>query len=304
MIEFDRKQDKLIIVAPASGCKDAQGRMDNAASFERLQSTVNFFKENGFQCTYDDQIFAGDTLEYFASPKAERLRQLKNALEDPAVKIISAFRGGYGCSEIVFDCLDIVPSGPKILIGFSDITVLHFLFNQHYKFPSIHGAMYVQQKKMLEEIVSILEGNDTDFDLKPLNKMAKISSNITGKMFGGNLTLLCNMIGTKLHPVTKNKILFMEDVSERGYQVHRHLMHLHNAGLFEKVRGIIFGDFTNSDEYIEPTIKTFIDEYLVNIPAYRTTGIGHGEKNYPITIGGMGKITGRNLTVRSPFKLV
>ena len=217
MIKFDRKQDKLVIVAPASGSKDAQGKMDKAASFECLQSTVSFFKKNGFQCTYDDQIFAGDTLEYFASPKAERLRQLKNALEEPAVKIISAFRGGYGSSEIVFDCLDIVPSGPKIFIGFSDITVLHFIFNQHYKFPSIHGVMYVQQENMLEEVVSVLEGNDIEFDLKPLNKIAKISPNVTGRMFGGNLTLLCNMIGTKLHPVTKNKILFMEDVGERGY---------------------------------------------------------------------------------------
>ncbi len=304
MIKFNRKQDKLAIIAPASGCKDAQGRMDNAASFERLQSTVSFFEKNGFQCTYDDQIFSGDTLEYFASPKVERLRQLKNALEDPNVKIISAFRGGYGCSEIVFDCLDIVPSGPKILIGFSDITVLHFLFNQYYKFPSVHGAMYVQQKGMLEKVVSVLAGNDIDIDLKPLNKAAKISSSITGEMLGGNLTLLCNMIGTKLHPVTKDKILFMEDVSEKGYQVHRHLMHIHNARLFEKVQGIIFGDFINSDEHIEPTIKTFIDEYLANVPTYKTTGIGHGEKNHPITIGGVGKIVNKHLTVHSPFKLV
>lgn len=96
----------------------------------------------------------------------------------------------------------------------------------------------------------------------------------------------------------------MEDASERGYQMHRHLMHMHNAGFFEKVHDIIFRDFTKSDEYIETTIKTFIDECLVNIPAYRITGIGYGEKNYPITIGGIGEIDGGNLTVRSPFKLV
>lgn len=300
MIEFDKKQDRLAIIAPASGCKDEHGRMDKEKSFERLQATISFFEDYNFQCTYDKQILSGDKLEYFASSKAERIKQLKDAIEDPQVKIIFAFRGGYGCADIVFDCMDIVPSGPKILIGFSDITVLHLL-SQHYKFSSIHAVMDTQKKQMLEELISVLDGGDVEIKLQSLTK---VKSMIVGEMVGGNLTVLCSMIGTKLSPVTKDKILFIEDVGERGYQIHRHLLHMYRAGLFDEVKAIVFGEFTNSDQDLEPTITSFVEEYLSDIPVYRSNEIGHGDINKPITIGAQGKIIDDCLTIISPFKLI
>jgi muramoyltetrapeptide carboxypeptidase len=302
MIEFDKAKDKLAIIAPASGCRDSQGQMDKAQSFARLQETISFFKQNDFKCIYDEQIFAGDSLEYFAAPREERIKQLKAALEDPDVKIISAFRGGYGCLDIVFDCLDIIPSGPKILIGFSDITILHLLFNQHYKFPSIHGVMNAQNQKMLGEVISVIAGSDISIELKSISSAVK-GAKITGEMFGGNLAVLCSMIGTRLNPNTIDKILFLEDTGEKGYQIHRHLLHMYQAGLFNGVRGLVLGEFTESDQNIELSIKAFIDEYLPNIPVYKTNYIGHGQINHPIVIGAMGVIEDNRLTVSSPFKL-
>ena len=122
-------------------------------------------------------------------------------------------------------------------------------------------------------------------------------------MLGGNLTLICNMIGTALHPQLADKILFIEDVNEKGYHVHRHLMHMKNAKLLEAVKAVIFGDFTESDKYLLQSIESFVDEHLPTIPVYKTTGIGHGDKNYPVTIGGMAKITSNKLAVSSPFRL-
>ena len=83
MIEFDKKHDKLAIIAPASGCKDKHGYMDQAKSLQRLQTLISFFEQNDFQCSYNKKIFAGDELEYFAASKAERIEQLKTALQDP-----------------------------------------------------------------------------------------------------------------------------------------------------------------------------------------------------------------------------
>ena len=302
MIKFNRNADKVVIIAPAFACKDSEGNIDKKKSLLRLKSTIDLFETNGFYCSYNKKIFMGDILGYFAAPKEERQRQLIDAIRDPAVKIISAFRGGYGCSEIVFDCLDFKPSSPKILIGFSDITVLHFLFAQHYNFPSIHGIVSPDCAEMMPHLMSVLSGQDVSFNLHSINVSS--NDNISGETIGGNLTLICNMIGTKLHPNLKDKILFIEDISEKGYQVHRHLLHMKNAGLFESVKAVIFADFTESDAHIDQTIKTFSSVYLSNIPVYRTTGIGHSKINYPLAIGGRSKITGNKLVVSSPFELI
>lgn len=303
MITIDRKKDKVAILAPSSACRDEAGNFDLTASENRLQVAVSLFEEYGFSCTYDKKIFAGGSLAYFSTHKEERLRQLIAAIEDPKVKIISMFRGGYGAGEIVFDCLKIKPPCQKILIGYSDATALHFLFNQCYGFPSIHGVVSENHKHMISNVVSVLEGKLAKFTMQPWNELAQISSNISGQVIGGNLTLICNMIGTKLHPDTANKILFIEDVNERGYQIHRHLLHMSNAGLFKHVRAVILADFTESDKHLDASIKHFISNYLNLVPVFKTEGIGHGAINYPLALGEIGHINNLIFSVESPFEL-
>jgi muramoyltetrapeptide carboxypeptidase len=304
MIKFDKKQDKIAIIAPASAIRDRIGQMDKLMSFRRLNNTIRFFEDQNFICTYDEKIFAGDALEYFSAPKSERLRQLKNAIIDPAVKIILAFRGGYGSGELAFDCLDILPPCNKILIGFSDITALHFLFNQHYGFPSIHSVMDVKNIDMLQKTISVLSGSPINIALESINALSKKGNIIYGEMVGGNLTLICNMIGTKLHPETEDKILFMEDIGEQCYKVHRNLLHMYNSGLFHKARAVVFGKFELTDKEILPTIIEFTHSYLANIPTYMTNLIGHGNINYPVIIGGRAEIHNDNLAITSPFEIV
>lgn len=303
MIKFDKARDKVAIIAPASGVKDTHGNMDKALSFARLQDTINFFEHNGFECSYDDQIFSGNKLEYLASARSERIRQLKVALEDPSVKIIHAFRGGYGCLDMAFNCLDIKPAGPKILIGFSDITTLHLLFNQRFKFPSIHGVMSSQNPEMLSKVISVIGGKDIRIELQALTITAKAAI-ITGEMMGGNLTVLCSAIGTKLHPDTADKILFLEDVNEKDYQIHRHLVHMYEAGLFAQIKALVLGEFIEQNSDIDLTIAAFINDYLPHLPVYKTNSIGHGQINFPVIIGGVGAIEDNSLTISSPFKYI
>ena len=304
MIKFNKKSDKIAFIAPASGCNDKSGRLDLKKSLERLEKTIQLYEKNGFICVYDKAIFTQGKLGYFSAPKAERLKQLRNSILDPEVKIIASFRGGYGCTEIVFDCMDIEPTTPKTLIGFSDITALHFLFNQKYKLPTIHGAMGFNHSDMIEELVDVIGGKEVGFKLEAINNSSKNCGSIIGEMAGGNLALITNMIGTELHPDFKDKIVFIEDVNEKGYHIHRSLMHMKNAGLFTGARAIIFADFTNSDDHIEETFIEFSKEYIKDIPAFRTSGIGHGKINYPVVIGGKGEVLALKLKVASPFELV
>ncbi|MDG1436940.1 MAG: LD-carboxypeptidase [Rickettsiaceae bacterium] len=303
MIKIDKARDKVAIIAPASGVKNEQWKMDRALSFARLQDTINFFEQHDLQCVYDKEIFSVDVLQFFASSKEERIRQLKEALEDPSVKIIHAFRGGYGCLDMAFDCLEIEPSGPKILIGFSDITILHLLFNQCYNFQSIHGVMCPKEPEMLEEVIDVLGGKDVKIQLQPLRPQQQ-ESNTRGEMIGGNLAVLCSSIGTSLHPNTDGKILFLEDIHEKDYQIHRYLVQMYNAGLFKEVKALVFGEFVESGMGSGLAIESFVNEYLPNVPVYSTNSIGHGKINRPIIMGGSGEIDGDLLTVFSPFKYI
>lgn len=304
MIKFNKKTDKIAFIAPASGCSSKSGKLSIKKSQKRLLDTIKIYSNNGFNCVYDEAIFLKSRLGYFAAPREERLRQLKNAILNPKVKIIAAFRGGYGSTEIVFDCLDVKPTTSKILIGFSDITALHFLFNQKYKLPTIHGSMGVDHMHMIEEIIDVLDGKEMNFNLTAINGLAKFCNTLDGEIVGGNLSLICNMIGTKLHPDLDGKIVFVEDVNEKGYHVHRFLMHMKNAGLFKGIKAIIFGDFSNSDDHIQVTIQEFSNSHIKDIPAFTTTGIGHGKINYPVVIGGFGRIDKKILKIVSPFELV
>lgn len=305
MIKFDKKTDKIAFIAPASGCNNKFGKLDIEKSQERLRNTIKIYRDNGFNCIYDKTIFLKNELGYFAAPREERLKQLKNVILDPEVKIIAAFRGGYGSTEIVFDCLDTKPIIPKTLIGFSDITALHFLFNQKYKLPTIHGAMGVDHIGMIEEIIEVIGGKEMHFNLTNINDSAKsLNSVLSGEIIGGNLSLICNMIGTKLHPDFGGKIVFVEDVNEKGYHVHRFLMHMKNAGLFEGVKAMIFGDFSNSDNHVQETIQQFSSYHIKNTPTFVTSGIGHGKINYPVVIGASGSIDKKILKIVSPFELV
>ena len=304
MIKFDKKTDKIAFIAPASGCSSKSGNLSIEKSKKRLLDTIKLYNDNGFNCIYDESIFLKSKLGYFSAPREERLRQLKNAILDPEVKIIVAFRGGYGSTEIVFDCLDIEPTTPKTLIGFSDITALHFLFNQEYNLPTIHGAMSIDHVHMIEEIIDVLDGKEMNFNLNSINDSSKSYDKIDGEIVGGNLSLICNMIGTKLHPNLEGKIVFVEDVNEKGYHVHRFLMHMKNAGLFKGVKTMIFADFSNSDRHVQETIQEFSNSHIKDVPAFTTAGIGHGKINYPVVIGSLGIVDKKILKLASPFKMV
>ncbi|MFY9590346.1 LD-carboxypeptidase [Rickettsia endosymbiont of Halotydeus destructor] len=295
---FNKETDFISIIAPSSGCYDAE---------DKLEEARKILLEQGFKVLVDDKIFtkASDELPFFVAPKTERLRMFKEAMENPEVKIIWAFRGGYGCSEFVEDCFDIKMIENKILIGYSDITILHLLLNQHYNIPSIHGSVLTSllppNNQNIQEIINILKGKDSKIALTPINKTDE--NNIVGKISGGNLTVLTKMIGTKLHPQTDEKILILEDVNEKGYAIHRNLMQLKNAKIFDNVKAIIFGDFTNSDRNETISIEAFCHNHIPQLSTYHVLGIGHGQVNHPFIMNHEAVIKDNYLNFTSPFNV-
>lgn len=295
-LNFDKSKDCIAIIAPASKCADAN---------LWLLEIENLLKIHGFKYNIAEKIFEDSNLPFVAANKENRINGLKQALQDPKVKIILTFRGGYGCTEIMLDCMQFKLVGEKILVGFSDITALHILFNQSYSLPTIHGSALtnILNNNDFERVLGVLKGEDINLKLQQINNPHGQSS-ISGSVTGGNLTILCNLIGTPLAPQTDNKILILEDVNEKGYHVHRHLIHLKNAGLLQNLKALVFGDFTKSDQHLEIAINDFCFNHIQSTPTFRAQGIGHGEVNTPFILGSKATIEKNLFIQKSIFKLI
>ena len=146
----------------------------------------------------------------------------------------------------------------KLFIGFSDITALHAYFNKKWGWATIHGPVLNSMHKKeivrrdVEEIKKVVFGEVTELNfsnLKPLSKNKTLKNEtITGSLLGGNLAVFASLLGTPYFPDLKGKILFFEDVGERGYRVDRLLVQLEQAGVLKGVKAMVLGPFTQAED--------------------------------------------------------
>ena len=195
---------------------------------------------------------------FFAAPLEQQWEQFKAALYSDA-KVIWCLRGGYGSMRLLPLLEQLTPPRtPKLLIGFSDITSLHLFFNQKWNWPTLHGRTITQLDPAWEmslehqQLIDVLFGNiqQVEFpNLIPLNQAAKQNSSLKGRVVGGNLRMIQSSLGTPWQIKPKGKILFIEDVSERGYSVDRMLEQMCQAQLLDEgLSALVIGDFTDGLE--------------------------------------------------------
>ncbi|MFQ3307354.1 MAG: muramoyltetrapeptide carboxypeptidase [Candidatus Midichloriaceae bacterium] len=223
-----------------------------------------------------------------------RLQSLKGLLySNEENMIIWCTNGGYGSSKLI-EYLESQPKPDvkKVFVGYSDITALHLFFSQKWGWETIHGACLCESFKkeksernfldLFETILNDKDCLDMD-DLTPMNKAAKElpASFLKQNVYtGGNLAIIQTSIGTSWEIETHGKILILEDVGESGYKIDRMLYHLVNANKLNGVKGIIFGDFSKSDEFQSFVLGDFAKE-MCHIPVFQTNSMGHGVRNIP-----------------------
>lgn len=272
--------DRVKIIAPASRCSDQQ-----LANLQKLLISWDL------NCQFDSDIFGEDVL--CANTDQYRLQSLQQALEDPQVKGIICARGGYGSMRIIPGLNKLIkPNAIKLFLGMSDITALNLFFMQKWQWPILHASLSVD-KFSFESIASvknILFNADKamHFSLQPLNVLAQKNQHVQSTITGGNLCLVQTSIGTIWQMNAKNKIIFLEEIDERGYRVDRMLEQLHQAGLFKEAKAIIFGDFIQGDEangknLIVRVLQRFADN--CPLPVLKLIGIGHDYINFPLPMG-------------------
>ena len=269
------------IVAPAG-----PARLD-------AEKARQWFTSQGMQC----RLYPGvsQAQGYLAGPDRQRLDDLHAAFADPDIDAILCMRGGYGSMRLL-DQLDfeLIRRRPKPLIGYSDITALHIALNRHAGLITFHGAMLnadllgEKREPTVPSLFSQLRGElgEGDVLLHPAAyPLTCVEPGVaSGRLLGGNLSLLCATLGTPAEIDSLGCILFIEDVNEPLYRIDRLLTQLRLAGKLDGVRGVLVGDFAGiSVQAMVPLLKNIFGP--LGVPVLAGWRSGHCDPNLCLPLG-------------------
>jgi len=258
-----------------------------------LGNAVTVFQKKGYEVQLGDSVYLKDGP--FAGTPQQRANDINQMFSDPNIDAIFCARGGYGANRVLplLD-YDLIQSKPKIFMGYSDITAFLTSITQKTGLVTFHGPMLSTFKNKLvpynlDTLVNVLSGKENIRIVEPNELKPTIlkSGKAIGPLWGGNMCLLVNRLGTKNQLNTDGVILFIEDVDENLYAFDRMLFHMKEAGMFENIRGLIVGELTEIKDEIIPFGKTTNEIILdvcgdLNIPIVTNFPCGHG--NYQATL--------------------
>ncbi len=259
---------------------------------EKVQICIQTLEKWGYSVKLGTTV--GAKKDSFSGTDTERAADLQSMLDDTSVKAILCARGGYGASRIIGTMnFKHFNEQPKWVIGFSDITVLHAAILKQ-NCMSIHGPMAaafakgVEGEPYIQSLKQVLEGEKTKYKI-PAHSMNTLG-NAKAEMVGGNLCILAHLIGSKNAIDTSRKILFLEDVGEYHYNIDRLMIQCKNAGLFDKLAGLVIGGFTDLKDPASDFGATAYDIIKEHTSAYAYPicfdfPISHSLSNYAIKQG-------------------
>jgi muramoyltetrapeptide carboxypeptidase len=225
----------------------------------------------------------------FAGSDAERAKALTDLWDDPETGAIVCARGGYGSLRILpFLDLKAMAARPKIFAGFSDATALLIALSSQAGLVTFHGPVVTSLGPGTPEDAADLAAAFTcaaPVTLKAPRPVTLAPGRAEGKVLGGNLTTLCHLAGTPWQPDLDGCLLFLEDRGEAPYRIDRMLSHLRLAGVFNGVRGVALGSFTDCGrtEVLHPVLLDAFSK--TGIPVCAGFPAGHGTENRTLPLG-------------------
>jgi muramoyltetrapeptide carboxypeptidase len=274
------KGDTIGLVAPA-----------RKISKKELAPAVKIIESRGYNIAFGKHL--SDSHGQFAGSDASRIEDFSDMILNPEIKAILAVRGGYGSVRII-DSLPLValPTQPKWIAGYSDITVFHAHIN-NMNVQTLHGSMPINfatnTQEALDSFFDVLEGKlpKYTFENHPFNRRGKVR----GTLVGGNLSVLYSLLGSASFPKTEHPILFLEDLDEYLYHIDRMMIALKRTGFLSKLSGLVVGAMTDMHDNSVPFGKTAeeiireaVDEY--HFPVAFNFPAGHIPDNRALIMGG------------------
>lgn len=282
------KGDTIGLVAPA-------GPVNNKNNFT---AGIAILKKNGFHVKYNRHLL--NAKGYLAGSDQDRADEFNRLWSDPEIKALVAVRGGYGCMRIL-DLIDMeqIKNNPKILIGFSDLTILLAAIHKKTGLVTYHGPVVTTldsiDKESQTSFFNVLNGKTADM-ISHSEVTILQGGDTEGILMGGNLTTLVHMIGTPYELSWDNTILFIEDTGESPYRLDRLLTHLAFSGRLQKIKGLILGTFSDDSGKKNNAMQRAVHQRIVelfvkrDIPIWANFPVGHSRRNLTLPVGAQGKM--------------
>jgi muramoyltetrapeptide carboxypeptidase len=286
------------LVAP-SGFLPDPGVADRAAAF---------FSERGWQVRVGETVLAREMR--FAGSDELRAAELQRFATDGALDVVVAARGGYGMSRLL-DRLDFaaIRAAGRILVGYSDFTAFGLALLARAGGVSFQGP----------SAADFGSRGDSDFTIRSFFDAIEKPEvwiefqtdgpdlDVRGRLWGGNLSMLCAVVGTPYLPKVQGGILFLEDVNEAAYRIERMLLQLAQAGILQRQRAIVLGDFDptpsmpNDNGFDLSVVVRHLRSVLQGTPVVTGLPFGHGRRRVTLPIGAPGRLQVRSGGARLQF---
>jgi muramoyltetrapeptide carboxypeptidase len=276
--------DALVaVVSPASTPKP-----------DRVERGLEALRALGYAPQAADSILTRGPL-YFAGTPEMRLRDLHHAFADDEVRAIFSTRGGYGSNYLLEGLdLDLIAESAKPFIGYSDLTAPQLWLLDQIQLPVFHGPMVAadfsrEDGVHLPSLQAALTGQTYSVGAAEGLRTLR-PGRARGTLYGGCLSMLVALLGTPYEPQTEGKLLFLEDLNAKPYQIDRMLWQLAQAGKLDGVRGIVFGEMLDCvspgapPELLEEVILRVFDKFQGPIAiGLRSGHVSHS--NVTLTFG-------------------
>lgn len=288
--------DKVALVAPAWLITEPD-----------LQASVEKIKQLGLVPVYSAKIRGRHG--YFSGTDKERADDFNSMIRNPQIKAVIFAGGGYGCARILGRIdYDAIKKNPKVIMGFSDCTALINAISQTTGLVTFHGPIGRTihpgyNRRQFENVVVrpadryVIESTEDDLQKAATNKVYErytvIPGKARGELAGGNLTLICSLIGTPYQIDLKDKIVMIEDTGEEPYRIDRMLTQLIASGELAKAAGIAFGICKGCDKSAKSStpnsfsLRQVIEDRIkqLNVPAVYGLSFGHNKNNFTFPLG-------------------
>lgn len=268
-----RPGDRVGIIAPASNI-DAEHLKAGIATLERM----------GYLPEYELDILDEDV--YFAGSLERRIREFHHMYERDEIKAVLCARGGYGANYLLPHLrIDLIQAHQKIFIGYSDVTCLLTYLQDAIGMVTFHGPMVTKDFAIVDGI----HENSWQYAVSGTREWevnageALAPGQTEGVLYGGCLSMIVSSLGTPYEALTEGKLLFLEDIAAKPYQIDRMLMQLKLAGKFKEVKGIVFGEMLNCVQ--SPDQPYTLQEMILRIVEDLNVPIAYGLKSGHVSSG-------------------
>jgi muramoyltetrapeptide carboxypeptidase len=225
----------IAFVAPSGFLPDVQA----------IDRSARYFSERGWSVQAGDSCFERHLR--FAGPDEVRAAELQRFATDRSVDVVMQARGGYGLTRIL-DRLDFaaIRRAERFIVGYSDFTAFNLAYLAQAGGVSWQGPSSLDFSGEAPDEFTTTRFFEVAAGGPQTLRFASpgaADGEARGVLWGGNLALVCALLGTPYFPRVRGGILFLEDVNEPAYCIERMLLQLAQAGVLERQKAIVLGEF-------------------------------------------------------------